>query len=105
MNGLGVIEHGKVGADYLNYNMDEKICILVEKHVNAKRYLVSNVHDYYDKLSDASKKTLEYQGGKMNSEEIKLFETLSCFHDILKVRNYDDIGKNINQTIPSIEKF
>ena len=40
MNGLGVIEHGKVAGDYLRkLNMCEKVCILVENHVMAKKYL------------------------------------------------------------------
>ena len=61
MNGLGVIEHGKIAGNYLRkLGMNEKICILVENHVKAKKYLVSKNEQYYDKLSDASKKTLEF---------------------------------------------
>ena len=106
MNGLGVIEHGKLGADFLRHlNMYEKICCLVENHVLAKKYLVSQYDDYYNKLSSASKKTLEYQGGKMTKEEMKLFEHDPNFDLSLKVRNYDDIGKNINVEIPMIESF
>ena len=77
MNGLGVIEHGKVAGDYLRkLGMYEKVCILVENHVTAKRYLVSKNDDYYEKLSDASKKTLEYQGGRMSSKEMRIFEEM-----------------------------
>ena len=106
MNGLGVIEHGKVGADFLrSIKMNEKVCCLVENHVLAKKYLVSKYEDYYNKLSCASKQTLEYQGGKMTQQEMKLFENNSHFKDSLKVRNYDDIGKNIDKAIPSLESF
>ena len=106
MNGLGVIEHGKVGADFLrSLKMNEKVCSLVENHVLAKKYLVSKYDDYYDKLSEASKQTLEYQGGKMTNEQMRLFENMSNFSDSLKVRNYDDKGKNINTTIPKLETF
>ena len=106
MNGLGVIEHGKVGADFLrSLKMNEKVCCLVENHVLAKKYLVSKYDDYYNKLSDASKQTLEFQGGKMTPDQMKLFENDSNFNDSLKVRNYDDIGKNINTTIPKLETF
>jgi len=106
MNGLGVIEHGKVGADFLrSINMNEKVCCLVENHVLAKKYLVSKYEDYYNKLSDASKQTLEFQGGKMISDEMKLFENDSNFNDSLKVRNYDDIGKNVDTNIPTLETF
>ena len=106
MNGLGVIEHGKIGADFLRQlNMSENICRLVEYHVLAKKYLVSKYEDYYNKLSDASKQTLEYQGGKMTLLEMKQFEQMNDYNNILKIRNYDDIGKNTDSIIPNIETF
>ena len=106
MNGLGVIEHGKVGAEYLqDLGMDNRVCCLVENHVMAKKYLVSKDIDYYDKLSDASKQTLEYQGGKMSIDEMKEFETHPEFNNILKVRYYDDIGKQMGIDIPRLESF
>lgn len=106
MGGLGVIEHGKIGANYLRkYGIDEKVCNLVENHVMAKKYLVSKYDDYYDKLSNASKKTLEFQGGKMTKNEMILFEKYNDFENILRIRHYDDIGKTIGINIPSIESF
>merc|ERR1711879_481066 len=37
MSGLGVCDHGKVGGDFLrSLGMDERVCYLVEGHVNAK---------------------------------------------------------------------
>ena len=53
-----------------NINMNEKVCKLVNGHVNAKKYLVTTNNEYYNKLSHASKKTLEYQGGKMTKKEV-----------------------------------
>ena len=106
MNGLGVIEHGKIAGDYLRkLGMKEKICCLIENHVMAKKYLVSKYDYYYEKLSDASKKTLEFQGGKMTPLEMKKFEKHPEFQNILKVRHYDDIGKNENTNIPKLESY
>lgn len=106
MNGLGVSDHGLIGANYLReLGIQENVCSLVENHVNAKKYLVSKHPEYYNKLSLASKKTLEYQGGKMNTTEMELFEKLPEFHNILKVRYYDDIGKQVGMNIPSIDFF
>jgi len=106
MNGLGVIEHGKVAGDYLReLGMYEKVCILVENHVTAKRYLVSKNDDYYEKLSDASKKTLEYQGGRMSSEEMRIFEENEDFRDILRIRYYDDNGKKVGVEIPDLNHY
>lgn len=106
MGGLGVIEHGKIGADFLRgLNMDERVCNLVENHVKAKKYLVSKHDEYYDKLSEASKQTLQYQGGKMSKYEMEDFEKQKDFEDILKVRYCDDNGKQIGVDIPPIESF
>ena len=107
MNGLGVCDHGKVGRLYLEQiNMDKKVCKLVENHVNAKKYLVSTDTTYYNKLSEASKQTLEYQGGKMTPEEITIFQNDPDFISMIAVRFHDDNGKEINVTnLPSIEDF
>jgi len=107
MNGLGVKDHGFVGKQYLEeMGMNKKVCKLVEKHVDAKRYLVSTDETYYEKLSDASKKTLEYQGGKMDTKEIEIFEGDIDMLNILGVRYYDENGKKIKvKDLPPIESF
>ena len=75
-------------------------------HVAAKRYLVSIDESYYEKLSDASKKTLEYQGGKMNTIETEAFEKDVDIIEILGVRYHDDNGKKIKiKDLPTIESF
>ena len=107
MGGLGVMNHGTVGKQYLEkIGMNKRICKLVESHVAAKRYLVSIDESYYEKLSDASKKTLEYQGGKMNEDEINSFEKDLDMLEILGVRYHDDNGKKIKiKDLPTIESF
>ena len=106
MNGLGVIEHGKDAGDYLRkLNMCEKVCILVENHVMAKKYLVSKNKEYYNRLSDASKATLEFQGGKMTELEMRKFEKNEHFHEILRIRYYDDNGKKISVEIPKLNHY
>ena len=66
MEGYGVKSHEKIGADYLREKgFPERVARLVENHVRAKRYLTFKYPDYYHSLSEASKKTLEFQGGIM----------------------------------------
>ena len=66
MDGYGIKRHEKVGADYLrSKGFPERIAKLVESHVQAKRFLTYKYPEYYNSLSDASKKTLEFQGGRM----------------------------------------
>ena len=66
MDGCGAKNHEGIGADYLkNLGFPERTCEIVRGHVNAKRYLCWKNPDYFQKLSDASKTTLGFQGGKM----------------------------------------
>ena len=106
MGGLGVIEHGKLGADFLrSLGMNEKVCCLIENHVIAKKYLVSTQSEYYDKLSSASKQTLEFQGGRMTKDEINAFEKDPNFEQSVKVRIYDDNAKDVGLDVPPLEDF
>ena len=64
MPGLGVAGHEDIGAKFLeSLGFNSTVCTLVRNHVAAKRYLISTNSTYYDHLSNASKQTLEYQGG------------------------------------------
>src|ERR1700748_2015675 len=61
MDGMGNVDHEKLGADYLvNHGFSERIALMVQWHVIAKRYLTYKYPEYYNTLSDASKNTLEF---------------------------------------------
>jgi putative nucleotidyltransferase with HDIG domain len=63
MDGFGTVNHEKLGADYLREKgFSERLAILVEGHVIAKRYLTYKFPSYYNRLSAASKATLDFQG-------------------------------------------
>lgn len=104
--GLGILRHEQVGGNYLSkLGFSEKICRLVEGHVQAKRYLTFKNRAYYEKLSDASKKTLSWQGGRMDAEEAAAFETNFLFELMVKMRLWDEAAKEVNQPIPDLEKY
>jgi len=106
MGGYGVMEHEKLGADFLRARgFSEKISKLVQSHVEAKRYLCFSDADYYGKLSEASKKTLEYQGGKMSASEASLFEKSPLFKTIIRLRYWDEKAKDINVPLPAMEHY
>src|SRR5258706_9042477 len=87
MSGYGVADHEKLGADYLrSKGFSETIASLVENHVQAKRYLTYHYPGYYEKLSEDSKKTLEFQGGRMSLEEAMIFEADPLFDLYIKLR-------------------
>lgn len=92
---LGVMYHEQKGANYLRHlGYHEDICSIVENHINIKRYLITKNPDYYDKLSEASKGTFEFQGGKMTMEELDIFENNRMFPYILVMRKFDDQAKS-----------
>lgn len=101
MGNLGVMNHEKIGAEYLRVRGFPKLtCTIVENHVKTKRYLISKNLDYYKNLSNASKQTFEYQGGKLTETEITEYEKEEYFKENLKMRTYDDLAKNVSMKIP-----
>ena len=100
MDGYGIKRHEKVGADYLrSKGFPERIARLVESHVQAKRFLTYKYPEYYSSLSDASKKTLEFQGGRMEKDEADAFEADSLFETSILMRKWDELAKETNVPI------
>jgi phosphonate degradation associated HDIG domain protein len=106
MEGVGVLDHESIGQDYLEAKgFSKRISKLVRSHVEAKRFLTFKFPDYYEKLSEASKKTLEHQGGRMNAEEAMLFESDPMYDDYIKMRTWDDQAKVVGKKLPSLQKY
>ncbi len=100
MNGFGVKSHEKIGADYLRaQGFPDRVAWLVESHVQAKRYLTYKSEEYYNRLSEASKKTLELQGGKMNRDEAIIFEGNEYFEISIQLRQWDELAKEMNKPV------
>lgn len=105
LHGFGTVSHEKVGADYLREKgFPERVALLVENHVQAKRYLTARFPEYYEKLSDASKKTLEYQGGKMTEIEAKRFERDPLFMEYIRMRMWDEEAKETERPIIALQE-
>ena len=101
MDDRGIIDHETLGANFLREKgFSEKIARLVESHVVAKRYLTFKYPEYYSKLSEASKFTLQQQGGMMNETEAELFEQDHLHKLFIKLREWDDQAKIEHQLLP-----
>lgn len=106
MDGYGIVDHEKLGADFLRKaGFSEKIARLVESHVQAKRYLTFKNIDYYNQLSEASKKTLEFQGGRMTAQETAAFEAEEWFDLYLQLRHWDEQAKLPNVPMPALDFY
>ena len=97
--------HEEAGANALQKFFGEEIIGAIRLHVAAKRYLCAATPAYYDKLSPASVTTLEVQGGPMNEQEMAEFRTLAGHRMALKVRVYDDLGKEPQMQRPELEHY
>ncbi|MGY4660773.1 phosphonate degradation associated HDIG domain protein [Pseudomonas chlororaphis] len=96
MGGFGVVGHERLGADYLRRaGFSERLARLVEYHVQAKRYLTCKEPGYYERLSEASRRTLEYQGGVMSVEEARAFEQDPLCAVSLRLRHWDEQAKEL----------
>ncbi|HSZ34464.1 MAG TPA: HD domain-containing protein [Puia sp.] len=106
MSSYGIKDHEAIGASFLeDRGFSFKVTRLVASHVAAKRYLTLREPGYYDKLSEASKRTLDFQGGPMSDEEADLLEEDPLFREIIQMRRWDEAAKLENQTIPSLDIF
>ena len=106
MGKVGVKNHEKVGADYLRkLDIPYPIPELVEGHVQAKRYLTCINPDYHKRLSSASRKSLQFQGGPMTPMESIVFKKNPLFQTFLDMRRYDDAAKETNIKIKDLQYY
>jgi 2-amino-1-hydroxyethylphosphonate dioxygenase (glycine-forming) len=106
MDGYGLVSHESKGAEFLRrHGFSERIAMLVESHVEAKRYLTYKHPEYDAKLSEASRKTLEFQGGMMDKEEAEKFEQDPVSELKIKLRLWDDEAKEVEPTSQTLEFF
>lgn len=106
---VGRYSHDKLGARYLQcLGFPEKVCTLVGEHVNAKRYLCGVDPTYFEKLSEASKESLGFQGGPMDSEERRIYEEAlgsDVVKDVVRIRKWDDGGKVVGTEAQGLERY
>jgi 2-amino-1-hydroxyethylphosphonate dioxygenase (glycine-forming) len=106
MDGFGTVDHEEIGAGFLAARgFSRKIVRLVESHVAAKRWLTLKEPGYYERLSEASKKTLQYQGGPMDQEEAAAFEQYPLFDLIIKMRKWDEQAKIERRPLPDLSYY
>lgn len=103
MDGYGIFDHENIGAQYLKtMGFSEKISKLVASHVQAKRYLAFKNPTYLNELSEASLKTLSFQGGVMSEEEAIEFESDLLFDQFIMLRMWDEKAKETNKSVGDI---
>lgn len=103
---IGMVDHEGIGARFLlARGFSPKVAELVSAHVAAKRYLVATNATYAAQLSAASTATLKHQGGPMSPAEVRAFESDPLFKEKLRMRSWDEMGKEPAMVTPSLESY
>lgn len=91
------MQHEKLASRLLaEWGFSDKVVRLVDSHVWAKRFLVTNEPYYINRLSTASLSSLMKQGGLMSEDESDYHRGLPYFLDCLQLRRWDDEGKRLD---------
>ncbi|KJZ71386.1 hypothetical protein HIM_09227 [Hirsutella minnesotensis 3608] len=103
---VGRVGHEKLGAVLLHrLGFSEKVVRLVESHVAAKRFLCAVDADYYGTLSDASKRSLEHQGGPFTDSERDVFASSLWCHEKCQLRKWDDAAKVQGHSVGDVQDW
>lgn len=97
--------HEDVGARYLAPYFADPVTRPIALHVAAKRYLCATEPDYFQKLSPASVRTLEHQGGPMDATEITAFEAIPDHQNAIAIRRWDEYGKVPGLDVPAFDAY
>lgn len=103
---LGAASHDVTGAEYLaRLGFPPAVTTFVRYHVQAKRFLVATDAGYYETLTEASKMTLEHQGGPMTEEEARAFAQDPQVDAILRMRRWDERAKDPEAVTPPLDHY
>lgn len=97
--------HEDQGASWLRTYFPDEVTEPVRLHVAAKRYLAAVDSRYLAALSPASAQSLALQGGPMTPAECARFEASPHARQAVRLRQFDDAGKDTNLPAIAPERF
>jgi predicted HD phosphohydrolase len=97
-------KHEDIGYEYLKNIFKKEIIEPIKYHVQAKRYLARD-KKYFNLLSEASKTSLELQGGVLSREECTKFEAQEYFKPSILLRKFDEAAKKTDIKMKSIHDY
>lgn len=97
--------HEEAGANFLADYFSLSVTEPIRQHVAAKRYLCATDPEYFSRLSEASVYTLGVQGGPMSPDEVEEFERTPFLESCIKVRKWDEAGKDPNKKHPDFSYY
>ena len=85
--------HESLASAWLSQHFGPEVSEPVRLHVAAKRYLCATQPGYWAALSDASKLSLNLQGGPMAAREASGFAASPAAEAAMRLRRWDDEAK------------
>lgn len=103
--GEGDLRHDRTGAAWLAQHFGPEVTQPVRLHVAAKRYLCAAEPGYFDRLSGASVRSLQHQGGPMSEAEAADFRRQPGYREGVALRRWDDGGKVEGLEVPDFDHY
>jgi len=97
--------HERIGARWLTPRFGPDVSEPVRLHVAAKRYLCGTDPEYLGRLSPASVRSLELQGGAMTPGAARQFERQDHWREALRLRRWDEEAKVPGLSVPPIDEY
>ena len=97
--------HQYYALPFLRGLFPDAVLDAIRLHVDAKRYLCQVNPDYFERLSDDSKRSLALQGGVFSAEQATAFLKQSGARDAVVLRQWDDLAKQADLHTPSLAHF
>jgi len=97
--------HQYAALPFLRPYFPEAVLGPIRLHVDAKRYLCATRPDYYERLSEDSKRSLKLQGGVFAPAEAERFIGQPHAAEAVKVRLWDDAAKVRGAATPGLAHF
>lgn len=97
--------HEELGAKHLANIFIPEVVEPIRLHVAAKRYWCWRQPSYFEGLSEASKQSLQLQGGVMSQTEASEFVRNPYSDAAVWLRRYDDAAKVKDLATPPLETY
>jgi [1-hydroxy-2-(trimethylamino)ethyl]phosphonate dioxygenase len=97
--------HEAAGYEWILARFGPAVAEPVRDHVAAKRYLCRVEPEYLRRLSPASVRSLELQGGPFCVDEVRQFERLPRCREAVMLRRWDDEAKVAGLQVLSIDDY
>jgi phosphonate degradation associated HDIG domain protein len=97
--------HQYFALPFLRGVFGERVLAAIQRHVDAKRYLCATRADYWQRLSDDSKRSLELQGGIFSPAQAEAFIAQDHAADAVALRLWDDQAKSPDRPTPSLAHY